>query len=48
MAFSLAFKDDNKWRLHDGASTIQTAITDTCFLSCVNNSQLTSSTARRR
>jgi hypothetical protein len=35
MAFSivsLAFKEDNKWRLHDGASTIHAAIEDTDFL----------------
>ncbi|MDN7643820.1 hypothetical protein QZM59_22910 [Burkholderia cenocepacia] len=39
MAFSivsLAFKDDNKWRLHDGTATI----TDAGFLSRVNNSQI--------
>ncbi|MDP9581147.1 UNVERIFIED_ORG: hypothetical protein J2791_000428 [Burkholderia contaminans] len=43
MAFSivsLAFKDDNKWRLYDGASTIHAAITDAGFLSRVNNSQI--------
>lgn len=43
MAFSivsLAFKDDNKWRLYDGSSTIHAAITDTRFLSRVNNSQI--------
>ncbi len=43
MAFSivsLAFKDDNKWRLHDGTSTIHATITDAGFLSRVNNSQI--------
>lgn len=43
MAFSivsLAFKGDNKWRLHDGTSTIHAAITDAGFLSRVNNSQI--------
>ncbi|WP_423761755.1 hypothetical protein [Burkholderia sp. NLJ2] len=43
MAFSivsLAFKDDNTWRLYDGSSTIHAAITDTRFLSRVNNSQI--------
>jgi len=37
---TLAFKDDNKWRLYDGASTIHAAITDAAFLSRVNNSQI--------
>lgn len=35
MAFSivnLAFKDDNKWRLHDGQATIHAAISDEIFL----------------
>nr|WP_229278624.1 hypothetical protein [Burkholderia cenocepacia] len=43
MAFSivsLAFKDDNKWRLYDGTSTIHATITDAGFLSRVNNSQI--------
>ncbi|MBN3777749.1 hypothetical protein G3O06_09305 [Burkholderia sp. Ac-20345] len=43
MAFSivsLAFKDDNKWRLYDGTSTIHAAISDAGFLSRVNNSQI--------
>ncbi|WP_319000513.1 hypothetical protein [Burkholderia metallica] len=43
MAFSivsLACKDDNKWRLYDGTSTIHAAITDAGFLSRVNNSQI--------
>ena len=29
---SLAFKDDNKWRLHDGSSTIYATIRDTDFI----------------
>ena len=40
MAFSivsLAFKEDNKWRLHDGASTIRTSISDPDFLYKVDN-----------
>lgn len=39
MAFSivsLAFKDDNKWRLYDGAATIHANIADTGFLSRVD------------
>ncbi|AXF24804.1 hypothetical protein CUJ89_31705 [Burkholderia pyrrocinia] len=43
MAFSivsLAFKDDNKWRLYDGASTIHAAITDANFLTRVDNNQI--------
>jgi hypothetical protein len=39
MAFSivsLAFKEDNKWRLHDGNATIHAAITDTVFLNRVD------------
>ncbi|MGS0896037.1 hypothetical protein ACVBGC_26425 [Burkholderia stagnalis] len=43
MAFSivsLAFKDDNKWRLYDGAATIHAAITDTGFLKRVNDNQI--------
>lgn len=34
---SLAFKEDNKWRLSDGASTISASISDTAFLSAVND-----------
>lgn len=47
MAFSivsLAFKDDNKWRLYDGAATIHAtihaAITDANFLKRVDNNQI--------
>ncbi|MCD9124222.1 hypothetical protein LUR55_00270 [Luteimonas sp. C4P040a] len=42
MAFSivsLAFKDDNKWRLSDGNSTISAKITDADFLAEVNTSE---------
>jgi hypothetical protein len=40
MAFSivsLAFKEDNKWRMSDGSSTISATISDTEFLHAVNN-----------
>ncbi|HEY4292181.1 hypothetical protein [Luteibacter sp.] len=40
MAFSivsLAFKEDNKWRLSDGASTISAIISDTTFLHAVDD-----------
>lgn len=37
---SLAFKDDNKWRLHDGANTLHAAITDAAFLAKVDASQI--------
>lgn len=37
---SLAFKDDNKWRLHDGAATIHATISDTDFLAKVDASQV--------
>lgn len=43
MAFSivsLAFKDDNKWRLFDGAATIHASITDTDFLRRVDSNQV--------
>lgn len=39
MAFSivsLAFREDNKWRLYDGAATIHATITDTRFLARVD------------
>jgi hypothetical protein len=39
MAFSivsLAFKDDNKWRLYDGAATIHATISDPSFLARVD------------
>ncbi|MBK5914277.1 hypothetical protein [Rhodocyclus purpureus] len=39
MAFSivsLAFKEDNKWRLYDGAATIHATITDQTFLARVD------------
>lgn len=41
MAFSivsLAFKEDNKWRLHDGQSTISALIDDTAFLERIDKS----------
>jgi hypothetical protein len=34
---SLAFKDDNKWRLYDGAATIHASITDAEFLNRVDS-----------
>lgn len=37
---SLAFKDDNKWRLHDGASTLHATISDTQFLARVDANQV--------
>ncbi len=43
MAFSivsLAFKDDNKWRLYDGAATIHAAITDANLLKRVDNNRI--------
>lgn len=43
MAFSivsLAFKEDNKWRLYDGAATIHATITDVEFLSKVDRNQI--------
>lgn len=42
MAFSivsLAFKEENKWRLSDGNSTINARISDAAFLSGVNNNE---------
>jgi hypothetical protein len=42
MVFSivaLAFKDDNKWRLHDGGTTIHAAIEDAPFLARVDSNQ---------
>lgn len=33
---SLAFKDDNKWRLYDGAATIHATISDQAFLARVD------------
>lgn len=38
---SLAFKEDNKWRLHDGSSTIHATIDDKDFLSRVDANQET-------
>jgi hypothetical protein len=35
---SLAFKEDNKWRLSDGAATISATISDQSFLDDVNSS----------
>jgi hypothetical protein len=43
MAFSivsLAFKDDNKWRLYDGAATIHASIADLGFLKRVDTNQV--------
>lgn len=37
---SLAFKEDNKWRLHDGNSTISAAISDADFLHKVDTNQV--------
>jgi hypothetical protein len=37
---SLAFKDDNKWRLHDGNSSISVLIKDEVFLSKVDKSRI--------
>jgi len=37
---SLAFKDDNKWRLSDGNSTISAKISDLDFVSRVNASEI--------
>ncbi|WP_148301478.1 hypothetical protein [Asaia prunellae] len=36
---SLAFKEDNKWRLHDGANTISATIADEDFIRRVNASE---------
>ena len=37
---SLAFKEDNKWRLHDGNSAISALILDERFIHRVNNNQI--------
>lgn len=37
---SLAFKEDNKWRLSDGTATINATITDSNFISKVNHNQI--------
>lgn len=37
---SLAFKDDNKWRLHDGNSQISTSIADEDFLQRVDRNEI--------
>jgi hypothetical protein len=37
---SLAFKEDNKWRLHDGNTQISVTITDADFLGRVDNNQI--------
>lgn len=37
---SLAFKEDNKWRLNDGANSISASIEDEEFLDRVDNSQI--------
>ena len=37
---SLAFKDDNKWRLYDGNAPISALITDEAFLYKVNSNQI--------
>lgn len=44
MAFSiisLAFREDNKWRLYDGAATIHATLSDTAFLARVDANQET-------
>jgi hypothetical protein len=37
---SLAFKDDNKWRLSDGAATIHASISDAHFLKRVDDNEI--------
>lgn len=37
---SLAFKEENKWRLHDGNAAISALITDEIFLHRVDNNQI--------
>lgn len=37
---SLAFKEDNKWRLHDGTNAISVSIEDKEFLDRVDNNQI--------
>jgi hypothetical protein len=37
---SLAFKEDNKWRLHDGSSAVSAVIKDEEFLSRVDRNQI--------
>ncbi len=37
---SLAFKEDNKWRLHDGSSTISVSVKDQYFLKKVEQNQV--------
>lgn len=37
---SLAFKDDNKWRLHDGSNQISATISDEDFLERVNRNEI--------
>jgi len=37
---SLAFKEDNKWRLHDGNNTISVTIDDQTFLDRVNENEV--------
>lgn len=37
---SLAFKEDNKWRLHDGSNSVSAVIEDEEFLSRVNRNQI--------
>lgn len=37
---SLAFKEDNKWRLHDGSSSVSATIEDEDFLRRVNHNQI--------
>jgi len=37
---SLAFKEDNKWRLHDGSSSVSAVIEDEEFLARVNRNQI--------
>jgi hypothetical protein len=37
---SLAFKEDNKWRLHDGANSVSAVIEDVEFIGRVNRNQI--------
>ena len=37
---SLAFKEDNKWRLHDGSNSVSAVIEDEEFLGRVNRNQI--------
>lgn len=37
---SLTFKEDNKWRLHDGVATVHATISDTEFMNRVHHSEI--------